>query len=92
MQEKLESSHNFVRQTKGHAIKRQKTFHDTKLSFENFEAGDKGYVYFPVKKPGCSSKLTSFWRGPYVLFQKNIQMFLKKLIVENRILIKLYSC
>ena len=28
------------------------------------------YVYFPVKKVGCSSKLTSYWRGPYQIFDK----------------------
>ena len=27
-------------------------------------------VYFPVKKVGCSSKLTSYWRGPYQIFDK----------------------
>ena len=27
-------------------------------------------MYFPVKKVGCSSKLTSYWRGPYQVFDK----------------------
>ena len=51
-------------------MKRQKRYHDENLSFETFEAGDKVYVYFPVKKVGCSSKLTSYWRGPYQVFDK----------------------
>jgi hypothetical protein len=28
------------------------------------------YVYFPVRKSGCSHKLTSFWRGPYEVEKK----------------------
>ena len=51
-------------------MKRQKRYHDENLSFETLEAGDKVYVYFPVKKVGCSSKLTSYWRRPFQVFDK----------------------
>ena len=53
-----------VRQCISENMIRQKRFHDENFSFETFELGDKVYVNFPVKKIGCSSKLTSYWRGP----------------------------
>ena len=70
LQENLEMAHAKVRQNISDNMKRQKRYHDENLSFETFEAGDKVYVYFPVKKVGCSSKLTSYWRGPYQIFDK----------------------
>ena len=70
LQENLEMAHTKVRQNISDNMKRLKRYHDESLSFETFEAGDKVYVYFPVKKVGCSSKLTSYWRGPYQVFDK----------------------
>jgi transposase InsO family protein len=70
LQEKLEQAHSLVREHTGESIRRQKRYHDSKLSFENFKEGDKVYVYFPVKKVGCSSKFTSFWRGPFEIVEK----------------------
>ena len=43
---------------------------DGSLSFEELQVNDKVYVYFPVKRVGCSSKLTSYWRGPYQITEK----------------------
>ena len=59
-----------VRQNILNNMKRQKRYHDESPSFKTFEAGDKVYVYFPVKKVGCSSKLTSYCRGPYQVFDE----------------------
>ena len=70
LRERLESAHTMVRQFTGESIRRQKRYHDQKVSFEKFEAGDHVYVYFPVRKPGSSSKLTSYWRGPYQVSSK----------------------
>ena len=70
LQENLEMAHVKVRQNIPNYMKRQKRYHDESLSFETFEAGDKVYVYFPVKKVGCSSKLTLYWRVPYQVFDK----------------------
>ena len=70
LQENLEMTHAKVRQNISDNMKRQKRYHDENLSFETFEARDKVYVYFPVKKVGCSSKLTSYWRGPFQVFDK----------------------
>lgn len=49
---------------------RQKKYHDTKVYWSSFETGDMVYVYFPVRKSGCSPKLTSFWRGPFEVQNK----------------------
>ncbi|WAR18349.1 hypothetical protein MAR_000187, partial [Mya arenaria] len=68
--EKMESAHAFVRQSTGKAMLRQKQIHDKRTSYEHFSPSDKVYVYFPVKKSGTSSKLTSFWRGPYTVVAK----------------------
>jgi hypothetical protein len=42
------------------AMLRQKRYHDLKFSWQKFENGDEAYVYFPVRKTGHSSKLTSY--------------------------------
>lgn len=65
MQEKMAEAHTFVRENTGKNMCRQKQVHDRRTSYEKFDIGDKVYVYFPIKKPGTSSKFTSFWRGPY---------------------------
>lgn len=75
--EHLDSAHTFVRQYTGESIKRQKHYHDMKLSYEIFEPGDGVYVFFPVRKVGCSSKFTSFWRGPYQIIQRLSEVLYK---------------
>ncbi|KAH3810436.1 hypothetical protein DPMN_138828 [Dreissena polymorpha] len=59
-----------VRQNTGNAIQRQKRIHDKRTNYETFTEGDKVLVYFPEKKEGMSSKLVSFWRGPYTVIWK----------------------
>ena len=70
LRERLESVHTMVRQNTGASMRRQKKYHDKKVSYEKFMPGDHVYVYFPVRTAGCSSKLTSFWRGPYQVSEK----------------------
>ncbi|CAC5379679.1 unnamed protein product [Mytilus coruscus] len=70
LKEKLESSHSFVRGKIKGQMRRQKHYHNLKLSYQNFRKNDEVYVYFPVKKPGMSSKLTSFWKGPFKILEK----------------------
>ena len=65
LQEKLETAHRFVRENTGRNMHRQKRYHDENLSYETFEVGDKVYVFFAVKKVGCSPKFTLYWRGPF---------------------------
>lgn len=41
------------------------------------------YIYFPVRKGGCSPKLTSFWRVP-IKYKRNCQMFSTQLRAVSR--------
>ena len=70
LKDRMEKAHAVVRDYSEQSIKRQKHYHDMKMSFERFKVGDKVYVFFPQKKVGCSSKLTSFWRGPFDVMAK----------------------
>ena len=72
LQERLEQAHDLVRKYSEGSILRQKAYHDRKVSWERFEIGDKVYVYFPVKRIGCSPKLTSFWRGCFRSKEKGV--------------------
>jgi transposase InsO family protein len=67
LQDRMEVAHKFVRKHVQGEMRRQKKYHDKKLSWENFKPGDQVYVFFPQRKVGRSPKLTSFWRGPYTV-------------------------
>ena len=70
LKERLENAHGLVRKYTEGAILRQKSYHDQKMSWEQFKTGDLVYVYFPQKKTGCTPKFTSFWRGPFQVTRK----------------------
>ncbi|CAG2231003.1 unnamed protein product [Mytilus edulis] len=70
LKERLEEAHEKVRQNTKSSMLRQKRYHDLKLSWQDFRENDEAYVYFPVKKVGLSSKLTSYWRGPFKVLEK----------------------
>lgn len=42
----------------------------TKLKWKTFVSGEEVYVFFPRRKPGTSSKFTSYWQGPYRVIKK----------------------
>jgi hypothetical protein len=70
LRQKLEDAHGHARTSTKSAMLRQKKYHDSKLSYEQFQAGDQVYVYFPQRKVGISPKLMSFWRGPFTVTSK----------------------
>jgi hypothetical protein len=70
LRQKLEDAHEHARTSTKSAMLRQKKYHDSKLSYEQFQAGDQVYVYFPQRKVGISPKLMSFWRGPFTVTSK----------------------
>jgi hypothetical protein len=39
-------------------------------NYEKLNQSDQVYIYFPVKKVRLSSKLTSFWKGPFRITEK----------------------
>ena len=65
LKERLETAHRFVRQYTGESMNRQKMNRDRKMSYEVFESGDNVYVFFPIRRIGCSPKFTGYWRGPF---------------------------
>ena len=46
-------------------MRRQKRYHDNKLSWEKFEVGDDVFVPFLRRYPGKSPKFIANWYGPY---------------------------
>ena len=70
LKERLERIHGFVRDHTGRSMNRQKKYRDRKIAYEQFVTGDRVYVFFPVTKVGTSSKLTSFWKGPFAITEK----------------------
>ena len=47
--------------------KRQKRLYDAKLKGNPYKAGDKVWLYRPLRKMGVSPKLQSYWAGPYIV-------------------------
>ena len=70
LKEKLETAHTLVRKQTSQAMKRQKSIHDRKLSWQKFSPSDEVYVYFPRYQTGQSPKLTQFWKGPFKVEEK----------------------
>lgn len=66
LKEKLDCTHDLARNNIELEMVRQKRYHDTKLSWESFNAGKKVYIYFTVVRKGKSRKLTSFWRFHFI--------------------------
>lgn len=60
LRERLEKAHAIVRDNVKGEMLRQKKYHEVKVSWSSFKPGDMVYVYFPVRKSGCSPKLTSY--------------------------------
>ena len=70
LQDRIERAHATVRQYTQQSMRRQKQVHDSRISYEQFNTGDQVFVYFPIGQSGTSSKLTSFWRGPFSIVGK----------------------
>ena len=63
-----------VRKHSENVILRQKTYHDQKMSLQQFKPTDLVYVYFPLKKVGCTTIFTSFWRGSFQITRKQSEV------------------
>ena len=74
---RLERAHAFVIKNSDKLIRRQKHYHDMRMSYQTFKKGDKVYVFFPQRRIGCSSKLTSFWHGPFEVIEKLSEVLYK---------------
>jgi hypothetical protein len=74
--ERMQRGNASVRQRGKGALLREKHYHDMKM-YKQFKFGDQVYVYFPERKTGCSSKLTSYWRGPFQALSKVSEVLYK---------------
>jgi hypothetical protein len=74
LREYLETAHKVIKENTEKETLCQKN-HDAKVAWSNFKPGENVYVYFPIRKSGCTPKITSFWRGPSVI-EKMLQVFL----------------
>ncbi|MCG7866651.1 MAG: DDE-type integrase/transposase/recombinase [Candidatus Thiodiazotropha taylori] len=48
----------------------QKRHYDLKAKKQSFEPGQPVWLYHPTRRVGVCSKLTSKWKGPYVIIRK----------------------
>ncbi|KAK3100248.1 hypothetical protein FSP39_016927 [Pinctada imbricata] len=64
LQEQMEDKHKFVNAHVQGEMKRQT------LGWMKFKKGDRVYVFFPQRKAGTSSKLTSYWNYPFDITRK----------------------
>ncbi|VDI40402.1 Hypothetical predicted protein [Mytilus galloprovincialis] len=71
LKERLEDAHSFFMQRMPGEMRRQKRYHDLKLSYESFRSGDQVICLLPCKETGKSPKLTCFWRGPFTILEKS---------------------
>ena len=62
--------HTHVQPHTGESSRKQKCYHDMKLSFEVYESGGSVNVLFPVRMVGCPIKFTPFLRAPFQILEK----------------------
>ena len=70
LQENLSKVHEFARKNLKQNADYQKKYYDTKTKVRKFEEGQPVWLYDASKRPGVCSKLTSKWKGPYVITKK----------------------
>ncbi|CAG2255790.1 Retrovirus-related Pol polyprotein from transposon 17.6,Retrovirus-related Pol polyprotein from transposon 297 [Mytilus edulis] len=80
LKERLEDAHSFVRQRMPGEMRRQKRYHDLKLSYESFRSGDQVYVYFP-KSGDLTYKVDCGIRGtPQIIHVDRIKLKHKQVL------------
>ena len=70
LKDRMEETHQHVRQTVKGAMYRQKKYYDQKLSWQSFQQGDQVFVFFPNVKPGLTTKLACLWGAPFKVIAK----------------------
>jgi hypothetical protein len=70
LRQKHEDAHKHARTSAKSAMWTQKIYHNNRKYYEQFQAGDQVYVYFPQRKVGILPKWMSFWRGSFTVASK----------------------
>lgn len=66
----MEEAHHLVRKHMDREMARQKKSHDKTLNWHKFKENENVYVFFPIRKGGCSPKFTCYWRGPFRVLKR----------------------
>ncbi|XP_033747915.1 uncharacterized protein LOC117332943 [Pecten maximus] len=67
IQQSLQQVYTYFREFTQASALRQKRYYDRRSMGIKLKPKDQVWVYFPPVKPGTSPKLTSFWRGPFIV-------------------------
>ena len=66
----LRKAHRIAFERMGRAAERQKRYYDAHTAPVLYEVGDQVWKFHPLKKPGISPKLQSFWTGPWEVVRR----------------------
>ena len=70
LKKKLQENHEIARKCLKQAANYQKRHYDLKAKKRSFRTGQAVWVYEPARKVGICTKLTSPWKGPYIVEKK----------------------
>ena len=70
LKNKLEENYKIARKSLNKAAICQKRRYDLKAKKNNFSKGQLVWIYDPSRKIGRCPKLTSRWKGPYIIEKK----------------------
>ena len=68
--QQMRMSQSFVREQLQLQQARQKSLHDRHGVAEDFQVGDRVWLYNSVIPQGRTKKLASLWKGPYTVLDK----------------------
>ena len=69
MKQKLQETHQLKREYKDVEQERQKSYYDRSKCGPSYKVGEEVLVFNPTVKKGETRKLTSFYRGPYIIIK-----------------------
>jgi len=70
LKKKLQENHEIARKSLKQSSNYQKRHYDLKAKKRSFKAGQPVWIYEPSRKVGVCTKLTSQWKGPFVVEKK----------------------
>jgi hypothetical protein len=70
LQQILRETHEEARNALKTSAKRQKTNYDHRTSLRKMESGQPVWLFNPIRKKGVCSKLTSSWKGPFLILER----------------------
>ncbi|XP_041929087.1 uncharacterized protein LOC121693610 [Alosa sapidissima] len=90
LRERLKGVHELARQAMSEAGICQKRAYDTRCRGQEFQTGDKVWVYCPERRKGISPKLTSQWVGPCDVLEKLSDVVYRVRLIKRRRVVALH--